>query len=79
MGTSDVHVALARVTKRLEELGIPYAICGGMALNAHGYKRATGDVDVRASTEGGRSAARHGTRTARTRREVMVVVARVHT
>lgn len=46
MGTSDVHVALARVTKKLEELQIPYAVCGGMALNAHGYQRATTDVDV---------------------------------
>ncbi|HEX6813559.1 MAG TPA: hypothetical protein VF384_18210 [Planctomycetota bacterium] len=52
MGTSDVHVALARVTKRLEELGIPYAICGGMALNAHGYQRATTDVDVLITAEG---------------------------
>ncbi len=46
MGTSDVHVALARVTQKLEQLQIPYAICGGMALNAHGYQRATTDVDV---------------------------------
>jgi len=52
MGTSDVHVALARVTKRLEELGIPYAVCGGMALNAHGYRRATTDVDVLVTAEG---------------------------
>jgi len=52
MGTSDVHVALARVTKRLEELGIPYAVCGGMALNAHGYQRATTDVDVLVTAEG---------------------------
>ena len=52
MGTSDVHIALARVTKRLEELGIPYAVCGGMALNAHGYKRATTDVDVLVTADG---------------------------
>src|SRR5262245_15802051 len=52
MGTSDVHLALARVTKRLEELGIPYAVCGGMALNAHGYRRATTDVDVLVTAEG---------------------------
>jgi hypothetical protein len=46
MGTSDVHVALDRVTRKLDELGIPYAICGGLAVNAHGHQRATTDVDV---------------------------------
>jgi hypothetical protein len=46
MGTSDVHVALAHVTQKLEELQIPYAICGAMALNAHGHHRATTDVDL---------------------------------
>ena len=46
MGTSDVHVALARIVRKLEELQIPYAICGGMAVNAHGHQRTTTDVDV---------------------------------
>lgn len=52
MGTSDVHVALARVTQKLEELQIPYAVCGGMAVNAHGLRRATEDVDLLLTTEG---------------------------
>ena len=52
MGTSDVHIALARLTKRLEELQIPYAVCGGMALNEHGYQRATTDIDVVLTAEG---------------------------
>ncbi len=52
MGTSDVHLALARVVKTLEELGIPYAICGAMAVNAHGLRRATEDVDVLLTPEG---------------------------
>ena len=52
MGTSDVHVALARVTEKLEELQIPYAICGGMAVNAHGYERTTSDVDLLLTPEG---------------------------
>jgi len=52
MGTSDVHQALARVTNRLDELGIPYAICGGMAVNAHGYQRTTTDVDLLLTPEG---------------------------
>ncbi|MGB3967644.1 MAG: hypothetical protein WBO45_13015 [Planctomycetota bacterium] len=52
MGTSDVHVALARVTKKLDELGIPYAVCGGLAVNAHGYERTTTDVDLLVTAEG---------------------------
>jgi len=52
MGTSDVHVAMARLVKTLEELGIPYAICGAMAVNAHGLKRATEDVDILLTPEG---------------------------
>ena len=52
MGASDVHLALARVAQRLEELHIPYAICGGMAVNAHGHQRTTTDVDVLLTAEG---------------------------
>lgn len=52
MGTSDVHLAMARVVKTLEELGISYAICGAMAVNVHGLKRATEDVDVLLTPEG---------------------------
>lgn len=52
MGTSDVHQALARVTERLEELRIPYAVCGGMAVNAHGYQRTTTDIDVLLTPDG---------------------------
>ena len=52
MGTSDVHITLARLTRQLEALQIPYAVCGGMALNAHGYQRATTDLDVVVSAEG---------------------------
>jgi hypothetical protein len=40
------------VTKRLEELQIPYAVGGGMALNAHGYERATTDVDLVVTGDG---------------------------
>lgn len=46
MGTSDVHQALDRLCRKLGELGIPYAICGGMAVNAHGHQRTTTDIDV---------------------------------
>jgi len=45
-GTGAVHLTLKKVTATLQELGVPYAVCGAMALNAHGYRRCTVDVDV---------------------------------
>ena len=52
MGSDPVHQTLRSVTRRLDELGIPYAVCGGMALVAHGYDRTTEDVDILVSPEG---------------------------
>ncbi len=46
MGTADVQRALLRLTETLEQMSIPYAICGAMALNEYGYQRMTADVDV---------------------------------
>ena len=46
MKTANVFLALERLAERLTQLEIPYAIVGGMALNAYGYERATSDVDV---------------------------------
>ena len=46
MGDGDVHRALEKLIRLLEEDGISYAIVGAMALNEHGYRRATEDVDV---------------------------------
>ncbi len=46
MGDDPVHHTLRDLARRLDEAGIPYAICGGMALVAHGYQRTTVDVDV---------------------------------
>ncbi len=46
MGEDKVHQALHRISEKLRELEIPYAVAGGMALNAHGFRRATVDVDV---------------------------------
>ncbi len=45
-GRGGAKDALLRIAKRLNELGIPYAVAGGMALNAHGYRRFTEDVDI---------------------------------
>lgn len=52
MGTGEVHAALAKLVRCLEEAGIPYAIAGAMALNEHGYRRVTVDVDVLLTAEG---------------------------
>jgi hypothetical protein len=46
MGEDKVHQALHRISTKLGELQIPYAVAGGMALNAHGFRRATVDVNV---------------------------------
>ncbi len=46
-----VQTALRRIAQRLEELGISYAIVGGMALFTHGVRRFTEDVDILIATE----------------------------
>ncbi|MBY0528306.1 MAG: hypothetical protein K2R98_33255 [Gemmataceae bacterium] len=51
-GTDRVHQTMQRVAEKLEEANIPYAIVGGMAVNAHGHKRTTGDVDFLVTGEG---------------------------
>jgi hypothetical protein len=48
---SAVHKALRKITRRLEELGIPYAVVGGMAMFIHGYRRFTEDVDLLVTRE----------------------------
>lgn len=42
----SVHEALRKITARLDELGIPYAVADGMALFEHGYRRFTEDIDI---------------------------------
>jgi nucleotidyltransferase AbiEii toxin of type IV toxin-antitoxin system len=51
-GRGAVQEALKRITSRLNELGIPYAVVGGMALFAHGFRRFTEDVDLLVTREG---------------------------
>jgi hypothetical protein len=43
---SAVQDALRRISQRLNDLGIPYAISGGMALYRHGFRRFTEGVDI---------------------------------
>jgi hypothetical protein len=48
---SAVQDALRKVTKRLGELQVPYAVAGGMALFHHGVRRFTEDVDILVTRE----------------------------
>ncbi|MEI8382987.1 MAG: hypothetical protein WCJ09_22895 [Planctomycetota bacterium] len=48
----SVQRAMCRIARRLDELGIPYAIVGGMALFQHGFRRFTEDVDLLVTREG---------------------------
>lgn len=59
MKKDPVHASLERITRRLQELNIPYAIVGGMALVAHGYDRTTVDVDVLVTPQGLRELHQH--------------------
>jgi len=47
-----VHKALRKITRRLQELVIPHAVVGGMAMFFHGYRRFTEDVDLLVTPEG---------------------------
>lgn len=46
MGMGDTHEALRRLALRLREEGLDYAVIGGMALVAHGFRRFTEDVGI---------------------------------
>lgn len=55
MGTADVQYAMFDLAEALDDLDIPYAIAGAMAVNLHGHRRETEDVDVLLTAEGLRS------------------------
>jgi len=46
-----VFASLRSISKRLDDLGIPYAIVGGMAMFKHGFRRFTEDVDLLVTRE----------------------------
>jgi hypothetical protein len=52
MGNAEVQYALQKLIGVLDATGIPYAIAGAMALNHHGYRRVTVDVDVLLTRDG---------------------------
>ena len=45
-GESAVHKTMRRIAQRFDELGIDYAVMGGMAMFLHGFRRFTEDVDI---------------------------------
>jgi len=51
-GRGREHQTLRRLARNLNKAGIPYAIVGGMAVNAHGAERTTHDVDVLLTADG---------------------------
>ena len=52
MDEADVHRALLKVVRLLEEAGIPYAIIGAMALNEFGYRRVMQGIDLLLTRDG---------------------------
>ena len=42
----DLLEELKSVIACLDDAGVPYALCGGLAMAVHGYPRATVDIDV---------------------------------
>jgi hypothetical protein len=50
-GKDSVFKTLRKIAGRLESIGVPYAVAGAMALNAHGFRRLTVDVDILVTRE----------------------------
>lgn len=46
MAVSPIHESMRRLTQKLAEMQIPFAIAGAMAANAHGHRRTTADIDI---------------------------------
>jgi hypothetical protein len=49
---SAVFRTMREIARRLDEIGVEYAVCGGMALFQHGYRRFTEDVDILVTPDG---------------------------
>ncbi len=52
MGEGILNETLWRVAKDLENRGIDYSLIGAVALNQHGYRRFTEDIDLLLTKEG---------------------------
>jgi hypothetical protein len=51
-GTGMLNDALTKLANDLDRNGIEYAVIGAIALNQHGYRRFTEDIDIVLSREG---------------------------
>ncbi len=51
-GMSLIHQAMNRIAAELDKANIPYALVGGMAVNAHRHHRTTDDLDILLTPEG---------------------------
>jgi len=51
-GRGKEHKTMQRLVQNLRKSKIPYAIMGGMAVNAHHYERTTKDVDILLTEQG---------------------------
>lgn len=52
MGEGVLNQTIQRVKRDLENAGIDYSVIGALALNQHGYKRFTEDIDLLMTREG---------------------------
>ncbi|MCI0489261.1 MAG: nucleotidyltransferase family protein, partial [Blastocatellia bacterium] len=52
MGTGVLNKTLRRIASDLEDRGIQYAVIGAIALNQHGYRRFTEDIDLLLTGDG---------------------------
>jgi hypothetical protein len=52
MNDADVHRALSKIARLLDDAKIPYALVGALALGEYGYRRVTTDVDLLLTREG---------------------------
>jgi len=50
-GKGSVHETVERISRRLDELGIPFVVVGGVAMFHHGFRRFTEDVAILVSPE----------------------------
>src|SRR5437867_6816380 len=51
-GKGMINNALTEIIHKLNERGIDYAVIGAVALNQHGYRRFTEDIDLLLTREG---------------------------
>lgn len=52
MGLGTLNEVLRKITRDLENKGIDYNLIGAVALNQHGYRRFTEDIDLLMTREG---------------------------